>query len=123
MLTGEWLCLDGIAFTCVIGVTERERRTRQDIVVNLSVKVDFGKVASSDAIHDTVDYRALTRRVLTAGENSSFQLIETLASYLCRTILDDFPIVQAVRVEVEKPHALSAAKSVRAVILSQRAAP
>jgi dihydroneopterin aldolase len=74
-------------------------------------------------IHDTVDYRALTKRVLAAGENSSFRLIETLASYLCRTILDAFPIVQAVRVEVEKPHALSSAKSVRAVILSQRAAP
>jgi dihydroneopterin aldolase len=121
MLPGGWLAIDGIHFRCIIGVTERERQSPQEIVADLHVKVDFEKAAASDSIRDTVDYRALTRRLIAAGESSRFQLIETLATHLARLILDDFPGVEAVRVQVEKPGALSAARSVRAVAAAQRA--
>lgn len=120
MVSGEWLCIEGLGFQCVIGVTERERQVKQDIVVNLELKIDFSKVSVSDSITDTVDYREISKRVVAAGEASSFQLVETLAAHLCRTILDEFPNVQAVRVEVEKPGALRAAKTVRAVVVSDR---
>jgi dihydroneopterin aldolase len=118
--SGERLCLDGIGFKCVIGVTERERRRKQTIVVNLSLKLDFGRVGVSDSIHDTVDYRAVARRVIRAGEQSRFRLVEALATHLSRTILDEFPSVQAVRVEVEKPRALKTARRVRAVVVAER---
>ena len=121
MLPAGWLLIDGIRFQCIIGVTPRERESVQDIVVNLHVKVDFERAAASDSIRDTVDYRVLTRRLIAAGEASSFQLVEALATHLTRVILADFAMVQEVRVEVEKPHALSAARSVRAVVASQRA--
>ena len=120
MLPAGWLLIDGIRFQCIIGVTPRERESVQEIVVNLHVKVDFEKAAASDSIRDTVDYRALTRRIIAAGEASSFQLVETLATHLTRVILADFAKVQEVRVEVEKPHALSAARSVRAVAAAPR---
>jgi len=120
MLPGGWLLIDGIRFQCVIGVTPRERESVQEIVVNLHVKVDFEKAAASDSIRDTVDYRGLTRRLIAAGEASSFQLVETLATHLARVILADFASVQEVRVEVEKSHALSAARSVRAVAATRR---
>ncbi len=121
MLSGEWLCIDGLTFKCVIGVTEPERLVKQDIVVNLQLEMDFSKVGVSDSIHDSVDYRMISKRVISAGEASSFQLIESLAAHLSNVILNGFPTVQALRVEVEKPGALSAAKSVRAVIASHRA--
>ena len=110
-----WLSIEGLRVRCIIGVTERERTSVQDLVVDLGVKVDFEKAATSDSIQDTVDYRALTRRVIEAGEDSSFQLVETLAIHLGRVVLDEFARVEEVRIEVEKPHALSAARSVRAV--------
>ncbi len=112
--------MDGIRFRCIIGVTERERESAQELVANLSVKIDFEKAAATDSIRDTVDYRAVTRRLIAAGEASSLHLIETLATHLCQVILADFASVQEVRVEIEKPHALSAARSVRAVAASQR---
>jgi len=76
--------------------------------------------ALRNSIQDTVDYRALTRRLIAAGERSRFRLVEALASHLVRLILDDFPPVKEVRVEVEKPGALSAARSVRAVAAARR---
>lgn len=115
-----WLSIEGIAFRCVIGVTERERQAPQEILVNLQVRLDFAKAAASDSIHDTVDYRGLARSVIEAGQRSSFQLLESLTSHLARVILRDFPGVEAVRLEAEKPHALSAARSVRAIVTSYR---
>ncbi len=120
MLPGGWLAIEGIRFRCIIGVNERERQSPQEIVADLYVKVDFEKAAASDSIQDTVDYRALTRRLIAAGESSRFQLVETLATHLIRVVLDDFASVQEARVQVEKPGALSAARSVRAVAASQR---
>jgi len=120
MLPGGWLAIEGIRFRCLIGVNERERQSPQEIVADLHVKVGFEKAAASDSIQDTVDYRALTRRLIAAGESSRFQLVETLATHLVAVVLDDFPSVQEARVQVEKPGALSAARSVRAVAAAQR---
>lgn len=120
MLSEDRLRIEGLAFKCVIGVTERERRMKQDILVTVEVGLDLSRVGLSDSIQDTVDYREISRRVIAAGEASSFQLIETLAAHLGRTILEDFPRVEAVRVEVEKPGALSAAKAVRAIVVARR---
>ncbi len=60
--------MDGIRFRCIIGVTQRERESAQELVANLHVKIDFEKAAASDSIRDTVDYRALTRRLIAAAE-------------------------------------------------------
>ena len=113
MLQAGWLAIEGVRFRCVIGVTDRERESPQEIVVQFHVRVDFEKAAASDSIRDTIDYRALTRRVVAAG-GTPLHLVETLATHLVRVILDEFPGVQEARVEVEKPGALSAARSVRA---------
>jgi dihydroneopterin aldolase len=116
----SWLRLRGIRFQCVIGVTERERAVPQEVVVDVDVKVDFSKPASSDALADTVDYRRLSRRVIEVGAGSRCALVETLSSRLCRVVLDEFPEVEEVRLELEKPGALSTAASVRAVIAAHR---
>ncbi len=118
--SGGWLCVDGLEVRCTIGVTERERATKQRVVITVKLKVDFGKVAVSDAIQDSVDYRLVAKCVVTECEMSNFQLIETLAAHLCRTILARFAEVQAVAVEVWKPGALTAAMRVGAVIVSSR---
>lgn len=115
-----WLCVEGVDVQCTIGVTERERASKQGVIINLKVKVDFGKVAVSDAIQDSVDYRLISKRVVAECEKSSFHLIETLAAHLGRTILAEFSEVETVACEVWKPGALSAAKSVGAIIVSSR---
>ena len=122
MLPAGWLAIEGVRFRCIIGVTDHERERPQEIVAQLHVKVDFEKAAASDSIQNTVDYRALTRRLISAGETSRFHLVETLATHLVRVILDEFPGVQEARVEVEKPGALSAARSVRASTAAAREA-
>jgi len=120
MEQGEWLLVEGVEFACTIGVTERERGVRQRIVVNLRLGLDFGRVKTSDQIQDTVDYRAVAREVVAAGERSAFRLIEALAAHLGQVLLEAFPPIRVVRVELWKPGALSAARAVGVVVESRR---
>jgi FolB domain-containing protein len=120
VLPAGWLAIEGIRFRCIIGVNEHERLSRQEIIADLHVEVDFERAAASDSIRDAVDYRVLTRTLIAAGEASRFQLVETLATHLVRVILADFPDVREARVELEKPGALNAARSVRASASSRR---
>ncbi len=103
---------------CILGVNESERREKQDVVINLAIYTDLRKAGKSDRIEDTVDYRALKKRVLAMVENSQFILEEALAEAVAELCLEQQQVRQ-VDVRVEKPHALRFARSV-AVEISRR---
>ena len=120
MLPEGWIEIAGVRFRCAIGITAKERETPREIAVDLSVRIDVGRAAGADTIDATVDYRALARRVIEFGEASRSQLVETLAARLAGAILDEFPAVQEVRLSVEKPGAVPAARSVRIAVSAGR---
>ena len=104
---------------CVIGVEEWERREPQDVLVSLVLAVDLTPAGKSDRIEDSVDYRALKKRVLAEAEASSFSLIEALAEQVAAVCLED-ERVQEVQVRVEKPGALRFARTVAVEIDRRR---
>jgi dihydroneopterin aldolase len=62
---------------------------------------DFSKAAKSDDIRDTIDYFAISQRLLKFGEGCSWKLIEKLAADIADMILAEFK-PQNVTVEVKK---------------------
>lgn len=104
----------------VIGVQEWERETLQDVVIDLEIATDLSRAARSDDLADTVDYRALTKRVIAHVEASKFGLLEGLAGSIARLALDDFPAIDAVTVRVDKPGALRFSRSVAVEITRTR---
>jgi D-erythro-7,8-dihydroneopterin triphosphate epimerase len=104
---------------CVLGVTEEERRQKQEVVITLTLATDCRTPGRSDRFIDAVDYRALKRRVLAAVEPSSFFLLEALAEYIAQVCLEP-RAVTAVTVSVDKPGALSYARSVAVEITRER---
>lgn len=96
---------------CIIGVSEEERRERQDVLINLALAVDLSVAGKSDRLADSVDYRALKKRILAAVEGSSFFLVERLAQVIADVCLQD-ERVREVTARVEKPSALRFARSV-----------
>ena len=86
------------------GVFEHERATGQEFVVDAVLELDTAPAAASDALADTVDYGALSRRLADVVEGEPVQLIETLAQRLVDVCLSD-PRVSAAEVTVHKPHA------------------
>lgn len=104
---------------CILGINEKERHEKQDVVINLTLYADLDKAGKSDRIEDTVDYRALKKRVLAMVESSQFFLVEALAEAVAELCLGQQGVRQ-VDVSVEKPHALRFARSVAVDITRKR---
>lgn len=104
---------------CILGINDDERREKQDVLINLTLYTDLRKAGKSDLIEDTIDYRALKKRVLSVVENSKYLLLEALAEAVAELCLDQRG-VQQVDVCVEKPHALRFARSVAVEITRKR---
>ena len=77
------------------------------------------QAAVSDSIDDTVDYKALTKKIIEKVENSSFFLIEKLTKVILDIVMED-PLVEEASVKVDKPHALRFADSVSIELSEQK---
>jgi dihydroneopterin aldolase len=86
---------------CHVGVPDEERACPQRLLLTVEMESDFAAAARTDAIADTVDYFAVTQRLLQFGEGRSWKLIEKLAADIAATILSEFR-VSAINIEVKK---------------------
>lgn len=84
-----------------VGVPDAERATAQRLQLTAEMEFDFSAAARSNDIVDTIDYYAVSRRLLKFGEGRSWKLIEKLATDIANTILIEFKPA-AVTVEVKK---------------------
>jgi len=84
-----------------VGVPAAERAKPQRLLLTVEMKPVSAKAARTDSIADTIDYFAVSRRLLKFGAGKSWKLIEKLAADVCEMILSDFK-PQSVRVEVKK---------------------
>jgi FolB domain-containing protein len=84
-----------------VGVPDEERARPQRLLLDIEMERDFHEAAAGDDLTKTIDYFAVTQRLLKYGEGREWKLIEKLASDIAQTILNDFGAA-AVRVEVKK---------------------
>ena len=87
-------------FYCV-GVPDEERAKSQRLLLTIEMQCDFSAAARSDSIADTIDYFAVSQRLLKFGDGKSWKLIETLAADIREMVLSEFK-AQHVSVEVKK---------------------
>lgn len=95
----------------VIGIYDWERKIKQAISIDLDMATDIKKAAKSDQIDDTLNYKAVAKRLIAFVEESQFQLVETLAEKICEIILNEFD-VPWVSLTLNKPGAVSGSRSV-----------
>ncbi|HEX5400156.1 MAG TPA: dihydroneopterin aldolase [Verrucomicrobiae bacterium] len=84
-----------------VGVPDAERAKPQRLLMTVEMESDFTAVAKSDSIADTIDYFAVSQRLLKFGEDREWKLIEKLAADIAEMIMSEFK-PQSVTVEVEK---------------------
>lgn len=100
---------------CVIGVWGWERQIRQRVTINLEMRADIARAAASDRLEDTLNYKAVAKRVIAFVEDSEFQLIETLAERIAGLLTEEFGIPWC-RVTLDKGGAVRGSKGVGVVI-------
>ncbi len=99
----------------VIGIYDWERRITQTISFDLELAADNRRAARSDDIVDTVNYKAVAKRVQAFVAGSQFQLVETLAERVAELIMTEFSIPW-LRLKAHKPGALRGARDVGVLI-------
>lgn len=107
--------IEALEIETVIGIYDWERKVRQKVVLDIEMAFDNRKPAASDKIEDTVNYKAVSKRLIAFIETSSFELVETLAER-CTAIIQDEFAVPWMRLKLSKPGAVTGSKAVGVTI-------
>jgi len=107
--------LHDLKIDCVLGIWEWERRTTQTVTLDLDLGADVRPAAASDRIEDTVNYKAIAKRLIAFVGESKFGLVETLAEKIAEIVLKEFP-VRWVRVRVNKRGAIRGGRDVGVIV-------
>lgn len=94
-----------------IGIFEWEKRIKQKVRIDLEMAADTAKAATSDSIEDTLDYKAISKRIIQFVEDSQYELIETMIEKVAEILLKEFHIPW-VRVTISKPAAVRGSRDV-----------
>jgi len=95
------ICIAGLRVRANIGVTDEERASPQELLLDLEITVlsDFSEMG--DDIARTIDYHALVLRLTALAAARPRRLIETLASDCADEVLSH-PEARSVRITVCK---------------------
>ncbi|WP_305909552.1 dihydroneopterin aldolase [Methylomarinum sp. Ch1-1] len=107
--------LGGLEIDTVIGIYDWERRVKQTIVLDIEMAFDISKAAETDDIAHTLDYKAVSDRVVEFVEQSEFFLVETLIERVATILRQEFDIPW-LRIVLNKRGAISRAKDVGIII-------
>lgn len=106
-------------YSANIGITKKEKRFAQPIIMDIMLNYTIAKAASSDDIKNTINYSEINKSIQRLLDEKEFKLIETLAETVTTLILDNFP-VDSVKLEVKKPQALKNVEYTSVSILRHR---
>lgn len=84
--------LRNLRIETIIGIFDWERKVKQTVFFDIEMATDIRKAATSDHIDDTLDYKSLSKAMIDFVEQSSFQLVETLAEKVAELIINDFNV-------------------------------
>lgn len=114
-MSRDMVFIEDLRIQTVIGVFDWEREITQTVSLDLEMAFDIQAAADSDAIDDTLDYKAVSKRLIQFVESSEFQLVEALAEHCARIVLDEFP-VEWLRLKLSKPGAVRGSSAVGVII-------
>ena len=107
--------LHDLKIECVIGIWDWERKIKQSVIIDLDMGFDIRRAARSDSIEDTLNYKAVAKRLQEFVGASEFQLVETMAERVAEILLTEFKLGW-VRVRINKRGAVRGAGDVGVVI-------
>lgn len=107
--------IEGLEVRTVIGIYDWEREIRQMVRLDLEMAWDISKAAESDSIEHALDYKAVSKRLISFVDASSFGLIEALAEH-CATIVREEFGVPWLRLKMSKPGAVRGSENVAVLI-------
>ncbi|MBR1744255.1 MAG: 2-amino-4-hydroxy-6-hydroxymethyldihydropteridine diphosphokinase [Lachnospiraceae bacterium] len=95
----------GIEIFAKHGVLPEENALGQKFLISASLFLDTGKAGMSDELSDSVNYAEVAAFLKEEASQKVFRLLEALAEHLAKKVLLSFPLVEKIRITIEKPWA------------------
>ncbi|MBW8189687.1 dihydroneopterin aldolase [Neiella marina] len=103
--------IQGLSVDTVIGVYDWEKKIQQTLLFDIEMTFDIAAAAATDDLADTLDYEAVSNRVMAHVKAARVELLETLVEQVAQLIIGEFNVAK-VAITLHKPGAVKAAKSV-----------
>ena len=107
--------LNDLRIDTVIGIYDWERQTKQTVILDIQMGTDIRRAAASDSIDDTLNYKAVAKRLFSFVGDSELELVETLAEKITEILMEEFNIPW-VRLQLNKQGALRGVRDVGVII-------
>ncbi|MCM2130188.1 dihydroneopterin aldolase [Larsenimonas rhizosphaerae] len=105
------ILIDGLAIDTTIGVYDWEKRIQQRLILDLELGWDIRPAAADDDLNQTLNYAAISERLIEFGNSHRLELIETFAERVATLLQEEFSIPW-LRLTLHKPGAVPEARSV-----------
>ncbi len=103
--TNDFIKVTNMKVFAYHGVLEKEKKNGQDFYLNAKVYVDMRKAGLTDKLEDTINYDSICIFLAEVFAERQFDTIEAAAEYTLQEIIVNFPTIEAMELEVRKPHA------------------
>lgn len=107
--------IEDLRIDAIIGIYDWEREVKQTIALDIEMAADISQAASSEKIEDTLNYKAVAKRLIAFTEQSQYQLVETLAERLVEIIRSEFAVPWC-RLKLRKLGAVTGSRSVGVIL-------
>ncbi|MGZ8224015.1 MAG: dihydroneopterin aldolase [Methylobacter sp.] len=107
--------LGGLEIETIIGIYDWERKIKQTVVLDIEMAFDIQKAAETDDIQYTLDYKMVSKRIISFVEESRFLLVEKLITEIANIVRNEFN-VPWVKITLNKKGAIRGANDVGIVI-------
>ena len=93
--------LQGLEFHAHHGFYSHEKNIRQQFLVNLDISINFMEAAKNDKISGTINYEKVYK-ICRLVMNDPVDLIEHVAYNIHKNIIQNFPQIEHLKVEIQK---------------------
>ncbi|MGR9053363.1 MAG: dihydroneopterin aldolase [Gammaproteobacteria bacterium] len=107
--------LGGLEIETIIGIYDWERITKQKVILDIEMAYDIAKAAETDDIAYTLDYKTVSKRIISFVQTSEFYLVEKLIVEIADIIRNEFGVCW-VKITLNKKGAIRGASDVGIII-------
>jgi dihydroneopterin aldolase len=95
------LFINDLCINAKIGISEKERRQKQPLLVSIEIDHGIDCEHFKDSIDSTIDYGSIRNEIKNIARTSEFNLIESFALKIARFIKENYSL-KSVSVTVKK---------------------
>lgn len=99
---GDTILISGLEFYAYHGASDQEQTVGHRYLVDARLQVDTHPAGASDRLNETVSYSRVAKRLTQIGTERQFRLLEALAALMAQTVFEEFPLVEALTLRVQK---------------------